>query len=562
MEKTEISKQQEIDQKLDKLDQHKAEWLKVPFSEKINLLKQVMDLVMKHQKEWVSIALQHRKLKPTEEEEELAGGVMPFVRLCRLLIEVYTPAAQAQKANKPITFPKPPKVTRRGDQKVVQVFPWGLQEQLLFPGIVGELFLLPGKDETQGSELLSAIESGVGAVSLVLAAGNQSSISLMDALYKLYNQGQVVMLKHNPVNEYLYPIFDKVFAPFIQRNFFHQVTGGIEEGKYLTESKIIDNIHITGSDKTHDAIVWGNSEKSGEPRLKKEITSELGCVTPFIIVPGPWTDKELDYQAQVISGAIVQNVSFNCNACKLLVMEKSWNLRTQLINKVKSILAKVPRRYAYYAGAEQRYENFMKRYPKAEQLGSSPNQDSYLPWTFIGDIPPEDGEYALCTEPFCPIISETYLDTSNAKEFMEQAVEFCNNKVWGNLSCTLVIHPETQKKFNAELEKAIDDLKYGSIGINTWSALSYSLATPVWGAFPGNSLENIQSGRGFVHNAFLLDHPQKSVIRLPFQLVLGSKLPFFPNHNNKAGFLSAAISWEYNRSMQSLGQTLYNALWG
>jgi hypothetical protein len=48
---------------------------------------------------------------------------------------------------------------------------------------------------------------------LVLGGGNQNSIVFMDALYKLYNQNQVVFVKYNPVNDYLDVIFEKVMKP-------------------------------------------------------------------------------------------------------------------------------------------------------------------------------------------------------------------------------------------------------------------------------------------------------------------------------------------------------------
>ena len=44
-----------------------------------------------------------------------------------------------------------------------------------------------------------------GKVALVLGAGNIGSISPLDALHKLFNENQVVMLKLNPVNDYLEP---------------------------------------------------------------------------------------------------------------------------------------------------------------------------------------------------------------------------------------------------------------------------------------------------------------------------------------------------------------------
>jgi hypothetical protein len=49
-----------------------------------------------------------------------------------------------------------------------------------------------------------------GKLALVLGAGNQASIGVADAIYKLINCNEVVFLKHNPVNEYLFPIYEKV----------------------------------------------------------------------------------------------------------------------------------------------------------------------------------------------------------------------------------------------------------------------------------------------------------------------------------------------------------------
>eukprot|EP01121_Diplochlamys_sp_Union-15-3_P019632 TRINITY_DN7452_c0_g2_i2.p1 TRINITY_DN7452_c0_g2~~TRINITY_DN7452_c0_g2_i2.p1 ORF type:complete len:564 (-),score=111.85 TRINITY_DN7452_c0_g2_i2:74-1765(-) len=552
---------EEIDQKLGLLEKAKGEWLKVSFAEKIKLLKRVLVLIEKNKDKWVKLALQHRRLTNNEQEEELAGGVMPTVRLCRLLIEVYKPAAQAQKAGKPITFAKPPKVSGK-EQKSVTVFPWGMQEKILFPGLSAEIILEKGKEASQGTELLEAMKEGKGQVSLVLGAGNQSSIPFMDALYKLYNQGQVVILKHNPVNEYLQSIFDIVFAPFIERNFFHHVVGGAEEGAYLVDR--VDNIHITGSDRTHDIIVWGglNKKEAEKPKLTKEITSELGCVTPWIIVPGPWKDNEIEYQIQQITGATVQNVSFNCNAAKLLVLHKGWELRDKLMKGIKNVLSGVPRRYAYYVGASKRFDEFLKNYPNAEKLGKEEEKGDYLPWTVIENVPPKEGEYALCNEPFCPLLSETELEADSVEDFLQKAVYFCNEKVWGNLSCTILIHPTTHKKYANAVQRALDNLRYGSIGVNIWSALSYALCSPVWGAYPGNTLKDIQSGIGFVHNAFLLDHPQKSIIHAPFQFFMGTKMPYFPGHKNKSGFLNAATAWESNPSVSNMFGALYNAAWG
>jgi len=51
-------------------------------------------------------------------------------------------------------------------------------------GMSAEVVIKQGCKPTQGSALKEAIKKGEGAISLVLAAGNQSSIPFMDAIYK------------------------------------------------------------------------------------------------------------------------------------------------------------------------------------------------------------------------------------------------------------------------------------------------------------------------------------------------------------------------------------------
>jgi hypothetical protein len=51
-----------------------------------------------------------------------------------------------------------------------------------------------------------------------LGAGNQNSIPIQDAFYKLFNQNQVVILKYNPVNDYIKPLVEKILQPLIEVN--------------------------------------------------------------------------------------------------------------------------------------------------------------------------------------------------------------------------------------------------------------------------------------------------------------------------------------------------------
>ena len=46
------------------------------------------------------------------------------------------------------------------------------------------------------------------------------------------------------------------------------------------------------------------SDKTGSPQFTKEITSELGCITPWIIVPGKYTKDELNRLATETAGYV------------------------------------------------------------------------------------------------------------------------------------------------------------------------------------------------------------------------------------------------------------------
>ncbi len=46
----------------------------------------------------------------------------------------------------------------------------------------------------------------------MLGAGNVASIPPMDALYKMFVDGNVCLVKLNPVNEYLGPFYEEALA--------------------------------------------------------------------------------------------------------------------------------------------------------------------------------------------------------------------------------------------------------------------------------------------------------------------------------------------------------------
>jgi acyl-CoA reductase-like NAD-dependent aldehyde dehydrogenase len=504
----------EADRVIEQLTSRKDAWLQVSIAERLVYLQQCMDGVMQVAGAWATVACEHKGIDPNSSlagEEWIAGPLATLLNL-RLLQKTLEGKGQ----------PKPASLSTRSDGQIVaQVFPDNLQDQLMWLGFTAEVWIEPGQPATQGSIYRQPSEQGKAA--LVLGAGNISAIAAMDTLYKLFAENEVVLLKTNPVNEYVGQFLERAFQPLITAGFLQVVYGGAELGQYLCQHPAIDTIHITGSQQTHDAIVWGSTPEAQQaakasqtPILNKPITSELGCVTPILIVPGAWSQDDLKFQARHVASMVAHNASFNCVAAKVLVLAKGWPQREEFLQHLHQALAKTPSRKAYYPGAQQRYQAFLDRYPQAQPRGE--RTETVVPWTVIPDVPATAGEYALGTEAFCGVLAEVSLEATDAAEFLQQAVPFVNESVWGNLSCVLLIDSQTQRRYKVEFEAAIAQLHYGAIGINAWTGMVFLLASTTWGAFPGNPLDNIRSGRGVVHNTYLFDHPQKTVLRAPFRI--------------------------------------------
>ena len=154
------------------------------------------------------------------------------------------------------------------------------------------------------------------------------------------------------------------------------VYGGAEEGAYLAQHSGIDEIHLTGSDRTYDQIVWGppgperDARKAGHaPLIAKPVSAELGNVSPVLVVPGRYSARELAFQAESIVGAVVMNASFLCNSPKMLITPKGWSGRAAFMAALERAFAQAPVRRAYYPGAEARWRELAGGRPQARTIG-------------------------------------------------------------------------------------------------------------------------------------------------------------------------------------------------
>lgn len=518
------SSEQAIDEAIAVLREHATEFARLPVRDKAELLRACLDRIADAAPVWVSEGCRAKGLPPEMAGEEWLAGPLATVRIGRMIAESLDEIAVRGR----------PSLGRGGHMGEdgryrIDLFPASTFDQLLFAGITGHVLMEPGVDRNAARRKQATFyqkKDPDGAVSLVLGAGNVSSIPPTDAFTKLFEEGSVVLLKMNPVNEWVGPILERTLEPLIARGYLRVVYGGVDEGKYVCGHDGIDDIHITGSNVTHDHIVWGPPGPERErriaenrPVLHKPISSELGNVSPVAIVPYRYTDAQLDFQAENVVTMIANNGSFNCNAAKLLITSRKWPQRDLFFRILTDKLQRTPTRVAYYPGAFDRYQRLVGGRDNVQKFGHA--DDRKLPWTLIREVDADNVDEPLFhNEPFCSILSETCVGGTDPVDFLTKAVGFMNDTLWGTLNATIIIHPtlEDDPTVSKVLRRAIKDLRYGTVAINLWPAVCYGAGSLPWGGHQSASLKDIQSGIGWVHNSFMLGGIDKAVIRGPIKI--------------------------------------------
>lgn len=507
------------EQPLADLTATKRRWAALPVPDKVGYLQRLRELVRDVAVEWVDAAIEAKGIpagSPLAGEEWISG---PYAVLSWIAAAIETLDAVARGANPLKGFP----IRQRPDgQTIVRVYPHDVKERLLLHGFSTEVWMQPGTTPASlPGEIARRVgpHGGPGKVALVLGAGNIASIPVLDVLYKLYADGEVVVLKMNPVNAYLGPIFEKALAPLVADGYLRFIYGGSDVGAELCKHPGVDTIHITGSEHTHDRIVYGAGEEGAarkrrnEPIIDKPITSELGGVGPTIVVPGPWTAADFGFQAEHVATQKLHNSGFNCVASQVVVMPRDWDGATSLLDALRAKLESAPARPAYYPGAQDRRQAATAHYPAAERLGA----DGAIRTLITGVDPDDTVAHAFTEEFFGPVLATTALPGRDAAEFLYNAVHFANDTLHGTLGANVIIHPKTIAQLGPAFEDAIAELCYGTIAVNAWTGVGYLTPRATWGAFPGHTYDDVQSGIGVVHNALFLDRPQKTVVRAPFR---------------------------------------------
>ncbi|MEU0873056.1 aldehyde dehydrogenase family protein [Nocardia brasiliensis] len=529
-----------IDEVLTELSAGEKAWAQTSLRRRRELLDDINTRTGRFADDWVRAA---RTIKGLAEDSPLVGeewmsGPLTLLQATAALSATLAALTEGRSPLDGVALRTAP-----GDRVAVPILPHSAYDRLLLNGFEGEVWLRPGVDADTARRragLAQLDPSATAGIGVVLGAGNITSIPPLDALYELYAHNRVVLLKLNPITDPLFTVFEMIFAPLCELGVLRIVTGGAETGRYLVQHGDVAHVHMTGSAHTHDAIVWGpgpeglERKKDRRPLLDKPITSELGGVSPTIVVPGDWSDADLRYQAEHVATQRLHNGGYNCVAAQALVLSKDWHLKDKFLAELRTALAQAPQRTPYYPGSDTRVADALAAYPAAAQVEGGRVLVEQVPLT---DTP------LLRTEYFSPVLGVVELPYAGT-EFLSRAVEFANTELTGTLGANVLAHPATIRDLGAGFDRALEQLRYGAIAVNAWTGLAFLAPRASWGAFPGHTLDDVQSGIGVVHNAFLLDDVERTVVRGPFrpaprsvlhgEFALSPKPPWFVGNTTAA----------------------------
>ncbi|WP_405594550.1 aldehyde dehydrogenase family protein [Streptomyces sp. NBC_01092] len=492
-------------------------WVRTPMSERRSLLLDVAAAVSTVADDWVLTAAGIKQLdsRASLVGEEWISGPYAVITYAHALQDTLRRLDEGSDILADSRISPAP-----GGRLAIQVLPYNTFDKLLLNGFHAEVWTTPGitKRELRSKAGLGqrAPERNNG-VALVLGAGNIFSIPPLDVLYQLYAENRTAVLKLNPTTDPLADVFRTVFKPMIDRNLVEIVTGGPDVGAALADHPGVAAVHMTGSAATHDTVVWGTGDQaaatkaSGTPKLDKPMTSELGGVAPIIVVPGTWTAADLRFQAEHVATQRLHNSGCNCIAGQIVILSSEWPQKDAFLDQLRQALANSPARPAWYPGHEARVSSAHALHPAAERVGGTPER------TLLTGLDLTDAnESAFSTEYFGPVLGVAELPGTGA-DFLDAAVAAANDRLHGTLGANVIVHPKTIRALGDRLRAAVADLRYGTIGVNAWTALGYLIPRATWGAFPGHTLADVQSGIGVVHNALLLDDTERTVVTGPFR---------------------------------------------
>lgn len=327
---------------LSAVSEKKREWALLPVTEKLAVLEEILSILTKEIEfgEWKDVGKATAEMmgypeNTAEGRAEAAAQTFLLAVVAKDEIEHLLFAYRVRAG-----IAKPPKQLTKGNfrtrraingQVVVETFPiLPVDKMGIAPHIRGEVWMDPTKirDESEveafsfekawGDE--HAADKQEGGLAVVLGAGNYNALTVSDVAQAMFVRNYVVYLKQHPLRKFVTPFLKRIFAPLMERGYLAMEDHTTNERvAALVYHPSVDALHITGGKQTHDLLVWGadpserkRNIQNNTPRIKN-VTSELGAVSPWVVVPGKYTPKQLETQASIIAMFGTQPEKSHCS---------------------------------------------------------------------------------------------------------------------------------------------------------------------------------------------------------------------------------------------------------
>ena len=217
------STRDEMDAAVQTLQARKDAWVALSVHERISIVDELIKDFAAIAPRWVAACVQAKGIPEDSLAvgEEWAAGVWPVIKQLRQLRQalVDIEAYGQPKIPGPVT-------TRPDGQVVAQVFPQTAYDRIFFMGVTAEVWMEPGvtvAELPQTQAVNYRDKHHEGKVALVLGAGNDASLGLLDILNKLFIVDPVVLFKANPLNAYLGPLLLESLRGLVEPGFLRVV---------------------------------------------------------------------------------------------------------------------------------------------------------------------------------------------------------------------------------------------------------------------------------------------------------------------------------------------------
>ncbi len=227
----------QLNQAVADLHARRQEFAQLSTAQRLELINSCLTGVQRVAYEWVAACAVAKgtDTSPVLRGEDWLNGPVATVRHLRLLAQVLEDIQQSGRPR----LPGPAYVGTDGRVHVPMLPCPHLYDNILFRPYQATVRMLPEVTleslAAQQSECGQQQSPAEASVTLVLGAGNVSSIPTADTFTKLFQDGQLVLLKMNPVNAYLGPILEQACHGLIERGFLRIIYGArILEPRRLT----------------------------------------------------------------------------------------------------------------------------------------------------------------------------------------------------------------------------------------------------------------------------------------------------------------------------------------